>query len=164
MWQWFSIGESTRKAYVKQMNTPPLSTDSCNATANYAGSLPDDSVCIEDAGNENDTKCQINVSLSHIPTLFEALWYPISILETMLIWFLKLMFLRLTKELRYCVIRVQNHHGKWKEYLAIEVVVVDMHFRLFILNSHHQFWNGSRKQSEMTWWLNDEMDETPFKR
>lgn len=48
------------------MNTPPLSTDSCNATENYAGSLPDDLVCIEDAGNENDTKCQINVSLGHI--------------------------------------------------------------------------------------------------
>lgn len=61
---WFIclLGESTRKSYVKRMNTPALSTENCNATANYAGSLPDDLVCIEDAGNENDTKCQINVS------------------------------------------------------------------------------------------------------
>lgn len=45
------------------MNTPPLSTENCNATANYAGSLPDDLVCIEDASYEINTKCQINVSI-----------------------------------------------------------------------------------------------------
>lgn len=55
-------GESSKEYYVKKLNTPPLSTESCNSTANYAGSLPDDLICIEDANNENEEKCQINVS------------------------------------------------------------------------------------------------------
>lgn len=37
-----------------------MSTESCNSTANYAGSLPDDLVCFDDVNK--DDKCQINVS------------------------------------------------------------------------------------------------------
>lgn len=55
-------GESIRKSYVKQLNMPPLSTENCNATTNYAGSLPDDLICIDDTSDRNDTNCQINVS------------------------------------------------------------------------------------------------------
>lgn len=53
---------------MKKLNTPPLSTEHCNATANYAGSLPDDLVCIEDASDDNNTKCQINVSCKNLLT------------------------------------------------------------------------------------------------
>lgn len=60
-----STDESTRTNYLKRLNTPPLSTETCNATANYAGSLPDDLICFEDANSkDNNTKCQINVSFN----------------------------------------------------------------------------------------------------
>ncbi|XP_055326468.1 uro-adherence factor A-like isoform X3 [Sitodiplosis mosellana] len=56
---WFSEeGESRRKHYIKNLSATPLSTESCNSTANYAGSLPDDLICMEN--NDNDEKCQIN--------------------------------------------------------------------------------------------------------
>lgn len=55
------LGESTRKYYSKNLSATPLSTETCNSTANYAGSLPDDLICMEN--NDKDEKCQINVSL-----------------------------------------------------------------------------------------------------
>lgn len=62
-----SPDESTRTNYLKRLNAPPLSTETCNATANYAGSLPDDLICFEDANSkDNNTKCQINVSTNRL--------------------------------------------------------------------------------------------------
>lgn len=58
--QYSLIGESVREYYTKKLNVPPLSTDVCNSTANFAGSLPDDLICIDDVND--DENCHINVS------------------------------------------------------------------------------------------------------
>lgn len=59
----FLEGEPLKDHYIKKLKTPPLSTEGCNSTANFAGSLPDDLICIEDVNKENEDECQINVSI-----------------------------------------------------------------------------------------------------
>lgn len=76
-----------------------MSTESCNSTANYAGSLPDDLVCFDDVNN--DDQCQINVnfnkSLKQKPCFITLLFLNIY---------------RLMKELHCCAIQSQSHLGK----------------------------------------------------
>lgn len=66
---------------------------------------------------------------------------------------------RLMKELHFCAIPTHTRPGKSKVYLPIEMIVVGMHFQLFIPNWLHRFWNGSQRPSEMMKWFNDEMDK-----
>lgn len=75
-----------------------MSTESCNSTANYAGSLPDDLICFDDVNN--DDKCQINVNFNKFQFQKQSfiIRFPLHY--------------RLTKELHYCAIQVQSHHGK----------------------------------------------------
>lgn len=61
-----------RKQYISEFKLPSLSTEKCNSTDHFAGSLPNDAICeenTENIPNGNDSNCYVSCLTSTIHLL-----------------------------------------------------------------------------------------------
>lgn len=60
------------RSSLEKLQHPPLQIDSCNSTSNFAGSLPDDTICLDRqlAASQNDTNCNVSATQSLFINIF----------------------------------------------------------------------------------------------